>query len=83
MLNMYKLPYSGFCLQGPNYVSCCELANFNSVVTLALSFQLTARVTYSSVLEIILRYVSGQILQKRDTFALLPDLKGQRITMVM
>ena len=28
-----------------NYASCRGLANFNSTVTLALSFQLTARVT--------------------------------------
>ena len=28
-----------------NYASCCELTNFNSAVTLALSFQLTAHVT--------------------------------------
>ena len=40
-----KRPYSGFCLQGSNYASSCRLANFNSAVTLVLSFQLTAHVT--------------------------------------
>ena len=41
--------YSGFSLRGTNLCklreSYCELSNFNSVVTLALLFQLTAHVT--------------------------------------
>ena len=38
-----------------HYASCCKLANFNSVVTVAFSFQLTACVIYSSLLVIFYR----------------------------
>ena len=51
-----------------------------SVVTLALSFQLIARVTVS-VLVISLSYIS--VIQKTDTFASLPGPIGQRIAMVV
>ena len=61
-----------------NYASCRELANFNPAVT--LSAHCTC---HSSMLVISLSYVSVQILQNRDTFASLPDTKGQRIAMVV
>ena len=50
MYSMHNYRTAGFVykiLIGVNYVSCRELANFNSAGTLALSFQLTACVTVS------------------------------------
>ena len=56
-LTFREIPYSWFCLRGPNLCELCELADFNSEVTFALSFQLTAT-CHSSMLVMSLSYVS-------------------------
>ena len=80
------MPYSGFCLQGPNLCELCELlwARKFQFCSYSCTF-VSAHCTYhSSVVVISLSYVSVQVLQKRDTSALLPDPKAKaRITMVM
>ena len=62
-----------------NYASCHGL---NSQVTLALSFQLTARVT---ILFLWFLYPTSlfKYFKRMDISALLPDPKGQRIGIVV
>ena len=65
------IQYSGFVskvLICANYASCRELINFNSAVTLALSFQLITHVTVLCLWFLFPTYVSVQILQKSGHF---------------
>ena len=68
-----------------NYASCRRLADFNSTVTLALSFQLTACVTVLCLRFLYPTYVClcSNIYKGVDISASLPDPKGQRIVVVV
>ena len=82
---MIIIPYSGFCLRGPNVCEFCKLSQAHKFYTCSYSCTfISAHCTcHSSVLVISLSYVSVQILQKRDTSASLPGPKGQRILIVV
>ena len=62
--------------------SCRGLAHFNSALTLALSFQLTAHVRVPC-LWFLYPMLLFKYFKRVDIFASLPDPKGQRIMVVV
>ena len=77
LLDTLKAPYhtAGFVCEVlicANYVSCCKLTHFNSVVTLAFSFQLTARVTVPCFWFFILHLCTNTSKERHFCFAAWP-----------